>query len=122
MGIAIAENHYGVGRHLACLSLPDTINVLRLLFISEFLTFLAIFFVKLSVTLFLLKIGGLRRSLRIALVVNLVLPALSTIGFIVVLFVQCRPIQANFDPSLKPTATCLSAKADVDVSYAAAGT
>ena len=112
----------GLGHHMSCISLPDLIYGLRTTFIGEVLVFVAIFFVKLSVTLFVLKIGtGLDRPIRIALIVNVIFLGLANTAFIIELLLQCRPIAGNWDPAVRATASCVSLEGNVATSYAAAG-
>ena len=91
------------------------------MFVSQLLVYVAVFFVKLSITLFLLKIGGLRKPFRIALIVNIVFLALAKSGFIVALLVQCRPIAGYWDAAIRATAECVPSSVTVDLSYASAG-
>ena len=118
--MSIPANLAGMGNHIFCIPLPNLIFGLRITFISEILVFVSIFFVKLSITLFLLKIGGLRKPLKIALIVNVIFLGLANLAFIIELLAQCRPIEANWDVTLKPTAQCISVAGTVDISYLAA--
>ena len=104
------------------LDIAQVLRAGKLLFISELLTNLAICVVKISVALFLLRIGGLRRWLKVSLYATVVLLVSSTTVFVVILFVQCRPIAGNWNPVIKRTAKCLSTSALTDVSSCSAGT
>ena len=112
----------GFGRHIYYLDIAQVIRFGKLRFISEILTNLVICAVKISVSLFLLRIGGLRRWLKVSLYVTIVLLVSSTSATIIILLVQCRPIAANWDPMVKRTARCLSKFSLTDVSYCSAGT
>ena len=112
----------GYGRHIYYLNIAQVIRAGKLLFISELLANLVICVVKISVALFLLRIGGLRRWLKVSLYATIVLLVSSTSAFVVILFVQCRPIAGNWNPMIKRTAKCLSTSALTDVSYCSAGT
>lgn len=120
-GVGVAANHFGSGRHIFFLELPNAINALLYIFISEFLSLVAICFVKISVALFLLRIGNLRRWLRLSLVANIILLASSTFAFVIILFVQCKPLAGNWNPVVKATANCISPERLIDVSYITTG-
>ena len=120
-GFTVALTYTGYGRHIYYLDTAQIIRAGRLLFVSEFISNLAICVVKLSVALFLLRIGGLRRWLRISLFATIALLISSTSAFIIILFVQCRPVAANWDPTIKKTSKCLPSSALADVSYCSAG-
>ena len=120
-GVAVPAKLYGIGNHISCIDPLDLIRGLRLVFISQLLVYVAVFFVKLSITLFLLGISGLRKPFRIALIVNIIFLALAKSAFIIELFVQCRPIAGIWDLVVKVTASCVSPSATVNLSYASAG-
>ena len=111
----------GFGRHIYYLDIAQVIRLRKLNFISGFFTNLIICLVKLSVALFLLKIGGLRRWLRASLFATIALLVSSTFATIVILFVQCTPTAGIWDPKVAITAKCLPASALTDVSYCSTG-
>jgi len=121
LGLDVAAEKAGAGRHMHYLPLPEAEQALKWINVSEFLTLLALCLVKVSVVLFLLRIGNLKRWLRTALVVNMAILVLSTTALLIVLLVQCRPIQANWDLAVKATATCISMDSLVDISYLTTG-
>lgn len=121
MCVGIVSTHYGSGRHIYYVGLANASKTLLCTFIGEILTLLGLCFVKTSVTLFLLRIKALRKWLRIALVANIALLALSTIAIVIVLFVRCRPIAGNWDLAVRATATCLPPSSLVNTSYATTG-
>ena len=100
----------------------QVIRIGKLRFVSMFLANLVICVVKISVALFLLRIGGLRRWLKASLYATIVLLIRSTFATVVIIFVQCRPIAGSWDPMIKRSARCLSRSALTDVSYCSAGT
>ena len=111
----------GLGRHIYYLDISQANRFEKLNFVVELLINLDICVVKISVALFLLRIGGLRRWLRVSLFATIALLVSSTSATIIIIFMQCRPIAGIWDPTLKPTAKCLSASALKDVSYLSAG-
>ena len=121
----MSATRVGYGRHTYYLDELDTAQVIRagkFRFVVGLLANLVICVVKISVALFLLRIGGLRRWLKVSLYVTIVLLISSTSATIIILLVQCRPITGNWDPIIKRTARCLSNSAVTDVSYCSAGT
>ena len=112
----------GDGRHIYYLDIAQVIRIGRLRFVSELLANLVICIVKISVALFLLRIGGLQRWLKVSLYATIVLLISSTSATVVIILVQCRPIAGSWDPMIKSTARCLSRSALTDVSYCSAGT
>ncbi|TGO66335.1 hypothetical protein BOTNAR_0063g00170 [Botryotinia narcissicola] len=116
-GISIAAIHYGEGRHIYYIPVAEAERTLYFVYISEFISLLAICFVKVSVALFLLRIGNLRRWLKLSLLANSALLVGSTFAFLIVLLVQCRPIIANWNLLAKAHAKCISPDTLIDVSY-----
>ena len=110
----------GLNRHILCISFPVLTSGLRNLFFSQILLFLALFFAKLSITLFVLKIGGLNKLFRTALVVNVTFLGLANVAFIINLLLQCQPIQGNWDPMARATADCVSLTAMMALCYVSA--
>ena len=111
----------GFGRHIYYLDAAQLIRFKKLNFVSGLFTNLIICLVKLSVALFLLRIGGLRRWLRHALFTTIALLISSTIATIVIIFIQCRPIAGIWDPTIALTANCLPTSALTIVSYCSTG-
>ena len=122
-GLAIELVRLGLGRHLYYLldDLPQLEQLLKVNFVSELLSLQAICCVKLSIAFLLLRIGGLKRWLWYALITTIAIQVSSTVVFTIVFLVQCRPITANWDLAIKPTANCLSAAGLLDASYATTG-
>ena len=88
---------------------------------SELIAAPAVCAVKVSVALFLLRIVGLRKWLKVSLYIVIGFQIVSTSAYVIVLFLLCRPIKANWDPIARETANCLPPSALADVSYAAVG-
>ena len=122
-GITIELVRLGLGRHLYYLleDLPQLMQLLELNFVSELLSLQAICCVKLSIAFLLLRIGGLKKWLWSALIATIMIQVCSTVAFTIVLLVQCRPITANWDLTIKPTANCFPTAGLIDASYATTG-
>ena len=111
----------GFGRHIYYLDATQLVRFKKLNFVSGLFTNLIICLVKLSVALFLLRIGGLRRWLRYSLFATIALLVSSTFATIVIIFVQCIPIAGIWDPIIALTAKCLPTSALTIVSYCSTG-
>ncbi|MCJ1233939.1 hypothetical protein MMC14_001897 [Varicellaria rhodocarpa] len=123
-GVTIEIVRLGLGRHLYYLTsdIPRLVRLLELNFISELLSLQAICCVKLSVAFLILRIGGLNKWLRSGLIATIVIQVSSTLAFTLVLLVQCRPITANWNLAIKPTADCIPMAGLIDSSYATTAT
>ena len=111
----------GFGRHIYYLDTAQLTRFKKLNFVSGIFTNLIICLVKLSVALFLLRIGGHTRWLRSSLFATITLLVSSTVATVVIIFVQCRPIAGLWDPTVALTAKCLPTSALTDVSYCSTG-
>lgn len=116
-GVDVSLTRTGYGRHIYYLDSAQVTRIGKLNFVSGLFTNLIICLVKLSVSMFLLKIGGLRPRLRAALFATIALLVSSTLATVIILFVQCRPIAGIWDHKVALTAKCLPASALTDVSY-----
>jgi hypothetical protein len=73
-------------------------------------------FVKASVLLFLLRLGGQKKAARYAIYALFTFNALQAIAVFLVATLQCLPISANWDASVKATATCVDVSFHVTIS------
>lgn len=112
----VVGSKHGVGRHAYYLDLEDIIIAVKTLVVGEFFLLTGLMFVKVSVLLFLLTIGGTSRWLRWALKGNLVLIVASTVAFCFVIWMQCTPVQGNWDPTV-PGRKCMELKKFMDATY-----
>ena len=111
----------GFGRHIYYLDAAQLMRFKKLNFVSGLFTNFIICLVKLSVALFLLRIGGLRRWLKNLLYATTALQISSTVATIVIIFIQCRPIAGIWDPVVALTANCLPNSALTNSSYCSNG-
>jgi hypothetical protein len=116
----LIPNHRNIGRHIVYLELSDIINALKALFVGEFVCLLGLCLTKVSVILFLLNLAGVKRWLRWTLYSNMFVVCVSTLVFIVIVWTQCRPVQANWDPTVS-NAHCISITYLINASYAVTG-
>lgn len=107
---------HGVGRHTFYLDLPDVIIAVKTLVVGEFLLLLGLMFVKVSVLSFLLAMGATTRWLKWTLQANLFLIVSSTVAFCVVIWMQCTPVEGNWDPTVEGR-KCMELKKFMDATY-----
>ncbi|KAH6667773.1 hypothetical protein B0J14DRAFT_171900 [Halenospora varia] len=97
---------YGAGRHVAYISPPSKITTgLKLNFITQPVLLSGVTFVKVSIGFFLLRFAPDNWYRRCLICANTFLLLITTF-FVITLFVQCRPLAAVWDFSLRPTARC----------------
>jgi hypothetical protein len=105
-GINIPDVMYGAGRHVAYISPPSKITIgLKLNFVAQVVLLSGVTFVKVSIGFFLLRIALNNWYRRSIIGANTFLLVITTF-FVITLFVQCRPLAAVWDFSLRPTANC----------------
>ena len=119
--MTVANTYNGYGRHVYYLNIAQLTEYEKWTFIGEFMSSPSLCLVKVSVALFLLRIGGLRRWLRALLLAVIALLVSSTFTFVIILSVQCRPIAGNWDPLIRLTSNCLSTSALEDIAYCSSG-
>jgi hypothetical protein len=120
LGFTIAGTKFGQGRHILRLELENGVRAVMTMFVVQFLLPLALAVVKLSVTLFLLRIIGLRKWFRWALIANVAVLLASTLVYIIVLWAQCRPLAANWDPRIMH-GVCYKPNVLVNATYVTTG-
>lgn len=115
----ISNIKYGSGRHRRFLNDDQVRHGAKWGFMAGILYNLTIFFVKFSVVLFLLRIGKLKRWVRIVIYLDLFLVFGSLATTIIVQLVQCIPITHNWYPEV--AAHCLPSRTLTLVSYISSG-
>ena len=111
---------HGLGRHVEYLPYNDIVTTVRGLVVGELLLLVSLCFVKVSVLLFLLGFGGVKKWLRWTLLSNVAVICVSTLAFVVTLWTQCRPVQANWDRTV-PGAHCIPIEAFMNSTYVLTG-
>ena len=117
LNIPMALN--GVGRHVEHLSLEQVSLALKFGFWPQPMNILAFYFVKLSITLFLLRLKPGKHYQRILYVLLALLTVVVTFNM-VVFFAQCRPLKLLWDP--KAMDRCWSRDILLASAYTAAST
>ncbi|KAL8806017.1 MAG: hypothetical protein Q9200_005200 [Gallowayella weberi] len=98
--------HYGAGRHVQYV-LPTLSRAIEWTMIGHSVSYFSIFFVKISVCFFILRvIKGTHRTSRFSVYCLMVLLTLSTIAAIVANCIVCIPLRKLWNPKL--AGTCFS--------------
>ena len=100
--IAFAIRH-GLGRHLYYLSLTpeflaDFTQALKWQYLTEWVTAFSLFFTRISICLFLLRIFGAIRYWRRILYCAIAFMTLTNISSIILVMTQCTPMRKSWDP------------------------
>lgn len=111
----VIESHYGLGKHLmVVLTTPGMYEMLaKLLFFHSIIVMIAVSCVKISIAVFLLRLST-RTPYKRFLYTIIVFLILFTITCMMTLILQCIPVQAAWDTTLRPpplgtgTAKCYS--------------
>lgn len=112
--------HYGLGRHVYYLSrspefLADLGQVLKWEFLAELATVFSLFFTRISICLFLMRIFGAIRYWRRTLYCAIAFMTLTTIPCIILMIIQCTPMSRTWDHSVH--GKCLNVGVDIFVGY-----
>ena len=103
--------HHGLGRHVYYLFLSpeflaDLGQVLKWQYLAELATAFSLFFTRISICLFLMRIFGAIRYWRRTLYCAIAFMTLTTIPSIILIITQCTPMRKTWDPSVH--GRCLS--------------
>ena len=102
--IAFAIRH-GLGRHLYYLSLTpeflaDLTQALKWQYLTERVATFSLFFTRISICLFLLRLFSAIRSWRRILYCAIAFMILTNISSFILLMTQCTPMRKSWDPSV----------------------
>lgn len=122
--VAAAFNHlqvkYGFGRHIYYLTDDQVSQVIKWSTLAEIVNEIAVFFVKTSICLFILRMLSVTyRTVRIIMWATIAVFFTITAVAVITLGVQCRPFQGVWDKSLHPQ--CISSKTLTQVTRAYGG-
>lgn len=92
--------HYGLGRHIGCLSKTDIINTVKLQAIGEIPIIISTLFSRVSVCLFLLRIFAVNVSWRWTLYVIIALTAGTNIACGTAIMLRCQPLAKEWNPAI----------------------
>ena len=100
--------HAGYGRHVYYLSKHQIIETVKWTTLSEVQSAIGVFFVKLSVCLFILRmIAGTHKLMKRALLSIITILTLLMLGNVLVICFQCIPLEAVWNPAIP--ARCMPA-------------
>lgn len=116
--------HHGLGRHIYYLSLTpgflaDFNQAMKWHFFAEMSTFFSLFFTRISVCLFLLRIFGASPYWRWTLYCAIAFIAVTNTSSITILIAECRPLRRNWDLSVP--GKCVSSTVKTFTAYYNAG-
>lgn len=117
-GVNIPDVAIGAGRHAAYIvPASNIVQGLKLNFVTQPLLLVGTTLTKVSIGFFLLRIAPNLWYRRSLIIVNTFLIVITTF-FVLTLFVQCKPLAAVWDFSLRATAKCWDANLLQRLSYA----
>ena len=90
------QYQHGSGQHIQDLTLEQAEDVLKYVYATEFLIFPALSLTKISICFFVLRIKN-TKAMRIALYAMMTLLVLTSLMCEILLFAQCRPLEAFWD-------------------------
>lgn len=98
----------GLGRHLGCYSLESAITAAKLQYVAEVLEIFSTIFARTSVALFVIRLFAITERLRRLLYSYTIFMVISLAVTGSLVFGQCTPVGALWNPELLPTAKCWS--------------
>jgi len=120
--LSIISINHGIGRHIVHLTIPNAMTAAKMNIIAQPLNVLALYFVKISIVFFLVRLRPDKKFLYV-LYFTLGLLTVITIEVFVVTMAQCQPIAKGWNPTLpglcwspnvfQNSAYALSGKSDV---------
>lgn len=106
----IGETHRGLGHYSRDIGLEDLGPLSKWTFFHAIVIVLGISSVKMSLAFFLLRFASQNKRIKRFIIGALVFLILFTIACILTLILQCIPVSAVWDYTLKATATCYSSQ------------
>ncbi|KAI1180227.1 hypothetical protein F4777DRAFT_599137 [Nemania sp. FL0916] len=107
----------GLGRHLGCVSQDAAVQATKYQYIAEVLEIVCVVFSRTSVALFVVRLFGVTRPLRIFLYSYTLFMATSLLTTAGLVLAVCSPVQALWDPAVAATATCWSETVRETIDY-----
>ena len=120
-GFTVELVHAGTGRHILDLQPSQMEPWLRNRWIYDILNAPTLFLVKLSVVLFLFRIGGLSVWLKISLIALVAIQCLAVLVWMIIMCLRCRPLIAIWKPEVHPNAKCISKSILLNTAYWTSG-
>ena len=115
------STQYGIGRHLVTLPSKDTMEAIRWVTITDPFGIMAFCIPKVAVALLLVRIMAPAQRGRRFLYFMIGGVMIAGIFNCILLFVQCKPVAALWDPIVAATATCWKPSVLVNYGYFLSG-
>ena len=107
----------GLGRHLECFHFETAITARELQYIAEVLEIFSTTFARTSVALFVIRLFAVTQGLRRLLYAYTTFMIISMAVTGCLIFGQCTPAKALWDPELELTAKCWSLTVRIFINY-----
>ncbi|KAI0110718.1 hypothetical protein GGR51DRAFT_74137 [Nemania sp. FL0031] len=91
---------WGLGKHDNDLSFTQLVNVTKYVWLSTIPGLLGTLFARASIAVLLVRLFGKKRWLKWYLILWTIFESLATITLLIVIFVQCSPVEGLWDPSI----------------------
>ena len=115
--ICTVSTHYGIGKHLATLPAQNIMEAVKLSAITYVFDIMAFCIPKVAVALLLVRIMGPAQRGRLFLYSITCVMMIAGILNCILLFVQCKPVTALWDPIVAATAICWKPSVLVNSGY-----
>ncbi|KKK19412.1 hypothetical protein P175DRAFT_0443568 [Aspergillus ochraceoroseus IBT 24754] len=106
----VGECDHGLGRFFKDIGPNDYELLAKWLWYHSIIIVLGISLVKISLGIFLIRFAGQKKGLKKFILGTVIFLVLATVGCILTLILQCIPVQAAWDYSLRKNAKCYSNK------------
>ncbi|KAI1352256.1 hypothetical protein F5Y01DRAFT_313998 [Xylaria sp. FL0043] len=91
---------WGLGKHDKDLSFTQLVNILKFVWLSTIPGLLGTVLARVSITVLLIRLFGNKRWLKWYLIFWTTFQSLATIALLIIIFVQCSPVEGLWDPSI----------------------
>ena len=91
----------GLGKHETCIPLSNALTIGKLVYVAEVLEIFSAIVTRISVALFVTRLFAVKAALKRILLAYTVFMALALGATGVLIFLQCRPAKALWDPMVK---------------------
>ncbi|KAI1179305.1 hypothetical protein F4777DRAFT_468440 [Nemania sp. FL0916] len=92
---------WGLGKHDKDLTFDQLVNILKWVWLSTIPGLLGTLFARASVAVLLIRLFGNKRWLKWYLIIWTTFQSLATIALLIVIFVQCSPVEGLWNPAIE---------------------
>ncbi|KAI1412107.1 hypothetical protein F5Y13DRAFT_47606 [Hypoxylon sp. FL1857] len=89
---------WGLGKHDKDLSFTQLVNILKWVWLATIPGLLGTLLARVSITIFLIRLFGNKKWLKWYLILWTTFESLATIALLIVIFVQCSPVEGLWNP------------------------